>query len=139
MNTLEHDDYFSTKVRSAVSNLTLVNFRNYRFLRLKVNKPFVVLSGENGSGKTNVLEAVSFLSQGRGLRNARLSEIKTLGFIPQSDAISFASQSGWTVSAQIIRDDEEFVIGTSVESQIRESDDNEIKEVERRIVQVNNQ
>lgn len=141
MNTLECDDFLinNAKVRSAVGNLTLVNFRNYRFLRLSIDKPFVVLSGENGSGKTNILEAISFLSQGRGLRNAKLSEIKTLDFIPKLKNNSFDSQTGWTVSAQIMRDDDEFVIGTSVESQIRESDDNELKEVERRIVQVNNQ
>lgn len=141
MNTQECDDFLlnNAKVRSAVGNLTLVNFRNYRFLRLSLDKPFVVLSGENGSGKTNILEAISFLSQGRGLRNAKLSEIKTLDFIPKLKNNSFDSQTGWTVSAQIMRDDDEFVIGTSVESQIRESDDNELKEVERRIVQVNNQ
>jgi DNA replication and repair protein RecF len=141
VNTQECDDFLinNAKVRSAVGNLTLVNFRNYRFLRLSLDKPFVVLSGENGSGKTNILEAISFLSQGRGLRNAKLSEIKTLDFIPKLKNNSFDSQTGWTVSAQIMRDDDEFVIGTSVESQIRESDDNELKEVERRIVQVNNQ
>ena len=141
MNTQECDDFLinNTKVRSAVCNLTLVNFRNYRFLRLGVDTPFVVLSGENGSGKTNILEAISFLSQGRGLRNAKLSEIKTLDFIPKLKNNSFDSQTGWAVSAQIKRDDDEFTIGTSIESQLRESDDNELKEVERRIVQVNNQ
>lgn len=70
-----------TKVGSAVRRLTLVNFRNYKYLRLNLAQPFVILSGENGSGKTNVLEAVSFLSQGRGLRNAKLSEIKTFDFL----------------------------------------------------------
>lgn len=141
MNTQERDDFLinNAKVRSAVCNLTLVNFRNYRFLRLSIDAPFVVLSGENGSGKTNILEAISFLSQGRGLRSVKLSEIKTLDFIPKLKNNSFDSQSGWAVSAQIKRDDEEFVIGTSIESQLRESDDNEFKEIERRIVQVNNQ
>ena len=141
MNTQECDDFLinNTKVRSAVCNLTLVNFRNYRFLRLGVDTPFVVLSGENGSGKTNILEALSFLSQGRGLRNAKLSEIKTLDFVPKLKNNSFDSQTGWAVSAQIKRDDDEFTIGTSIESQLRECDDNEFKEIERRIVQVNNQ
>ena len=48
------------KVRSAVRRLTLVNFRNYKYLRLNFDSPFIILGGENGSGKTNVLEAVSF-------------------------------------------------------------------------------
>lgn len=141
MNILKHDDFVvnNAKVRSALCNLTLVNFRNYRFLRLNLDMPFIVLGGENGSGKTNILEAISFLSQGRGLRNARLSEIKTLDFIPSLPEATFSSNVGWAVSAQVTRNDEDFVIGTSIESQLRESDDNELKEVERRIVQVNNQ
>ena len=57
-----------TEVSSALKRLTLVNFRNYKYLRLNFDKKFVVLCGENGSGKTNILEAISFLSQGRGLR-----------------------------------------------------------------------
>lgn len=80
-----------TKVGSAVRRLTLVNFRNYKYLRLNLAQPFVILSGENGSGKTNVLEAVSFLSQGRGLRNAKLSEIKTFDFWQISRRLLFLS------------------------------------------------
>ena len=74
-------DEIETKVRSAIKRLTLVNFRNYKYLRLNLKSPFIVLSGDNGSGKTNVLEAVSFLSQGRGLRGAKLSEVKTFDFL----------------------------------------------------------
>src|SRR5690606_19745489 len=39
----------------------------------------VILTGENGSGKTNLLEAVSFLAPGRGLRRARLQEVARAG------------------------------------------------------------
>lgn len=138
MNNLKYDDstinYF--KVRSAISNLTLVNFRNYRFLKLNIEKPFIVLCGENGSGKTNILEAISFLSQGRGLRSARLSEIKTLDFIPEREDIL---QSGWAVSATVLRDEDEFRIGTFVESQLKEVEYNEVKEIERRVAQINGQ
>ena len=55
------NDFDFTKVELAVKRLTLVNFRNYKYLRLDLNKPFIVLSGQNGSGKTNILEALSFL------------------------------------------------------------------------------
>ena len=128
------------KVRSAVRRLTLVNFRNYKYLRLNFDSPFIILGGENGSGKTNVLEAVSFLSQGRGLRNAKLSEIKTFDFLAnQQPSPIFINNNGWAVSAQIEKFGEEFNIGTAVESFVKESEYNEIKEVERRIVQVNNQ
>ena len=129
-----------TKVGSAVRRLTLVNFRNYKYLRLNLAQPFVILSGENGSGKTNVLEAVSFLSQGRGLRNAKLSEIKTFDFLADKQKTPvFINNSGWAVSAQIEKAGEEFNLGTAVESVMKETDFNEAKEVERRIVQINNQ
>lgn len=129
-----------SEVGSAISRLTLVNFRNYRYLRLNLKKPFVVLSGENGSGKTNVLEAISFLSQGRGLRHAKLSEVKTFDFLAnQQEVPTFINNNGWAVSAQVKRLEESFTIGTAVESVSKEVCYNEVKEVERRIVHINNQ
>ena len=57
-------------------SLTLENFRSYRKLNIKIkDSKFVILTGKNGSGKTNLLEAISFLSPGKGLRNSRLDEI----------------------------------------------------------------
>ncbi|SFP78159.1 DNA replication/repair protein RecF [Sphingomonas rubra] len=53
--------------------LTLTDFRNHAALTLSPGAGFVVLTGENGAGKTNVLEAVSLLAPGRGLRRAALS------------------------------------------------------------------
>ena len=140
-NTAVSDISFDeAKVGSAIKRLTLVNFRNYKYLRLNLNEDFIVLSGENGSGKTNVLEALSFLSQGRGLRSAKLSEIKTFDFLANNQNTPvFINNNGWAVSAQLHRYGEEFSIGTAVESFIKETDYNKTKEVERRIVQVNNQ
>ena len=129
-----------SEVGSAILRLTLVNFRNYRYLRLNLDKPFIVLSGENGSGKTNVLEAISFLSQGRGLRQAKLSDVKTFDFLAdQQNAPTFINNNGWAVSAQVKKIDETFNIGTAVETISKEVCYNEIKEVERRIVHINNQ
>ena len=51
----------------------------------------------------------------------------------------FINNSGWAVSAQIEKAGEEFNLGTAVESVMKETDFNEAKEVERRIVQINNQ
>lgn len=134
------DNDLNTKVKSALTRLTLVNFRNYKYLRLNLEKPFIVLGGENGSGKTNVLEAISFLSQGRGLRNAKLSEVKTFDFLSnQQNTPTFINNNGWAVSALVKRDEDEFSIGTAVETQVKEIEYNEVKEVERRVVQVNNQ
>lgn len=64
---------------SHVSRLTLTGFRNYADLRLEVGCQPIVLVGPNGAGKTNLLEAISLLGPGRGLRNARLSEMVAAG------------------------------------------------------------
>lgn len=58
-----------------LSRLVLTNFRNHADLTLNPGAGFVVLTGENGAGKTNILEAVSLLAPGRGLRRAGLSEM----------------------------------------------------------------
>jgi DNA replication and repair protein RecF len=59
----------------AVLRLSLRDFRNYRRLALDTGGRPVVLHGPNGAGKTNLLEAISLLAPGRGLRAARLPEL----------------------------------------------------------------
>jgi DNA replication and repair protein RecF len=61
--------------RLGVTRLTLTNFRSYAALRLDVDTRPVVLTGVNGAGKTNLLEALSFLAPGRGLRGVRLAQV----------------------------------------------------------------
>jgi DNA replication and repair protein RecF len=63
----------------AVTRLVLTDFRNHRDALLAPGAGFVVLTGENGAGKTNVLEALSLLAPGRGLRRAALVEIARQG------------------------------------------------------------
>lgn len=65
-----------------VSRLTLTDFRSYASAILEPGPGFVLLFGENGAGKTNLLEAVSMLTPGRGLRGAALSEMARLGGPP---------------------------------------------------------
>ena len=57
----------------SVKRLELWDFRNYRHLVLDAGSGPVVLHGENGAGKTNLLEALSLLTPGRGLRRAQLA------------------------------------------------------------------
>jgi DNA replication and repair protein RecF len=59
----------------AVTRLALTDFRSYAAALITPGPGFVVLTGENGAGKTNVLEAVSLLSPGRGLRRAALADM----------------------------------------------------------------
>jgi len=61
-----------------LQQLKLSAFRNYAHLQLDFAGKHVVLSGHNGAGKTNILEAISLLSPGRGLRRASYGEMKKL-------------------------------------------------------------
>ncbi|MBA4354668.1 MAG: DNA replication/repair protein RecF [Novosphingobium sp.] len=59
----------------SLTRLTLRDFRNHAATRLEDMRAFNVLVGENGAGKTNVLEAISLLAPGRGLRRAQPAEM----------------------------------------------------------------
>ena len=62
-----------------VERLTLTNFRNYAGVTLEAGPEPQVIAGSNGSGKTNLLEALSLLSPGQGLRRAAFSDIPRAG------------------------------------------------------------
>ena len=64
---------------SRIARLILQDFRTYASLDLTVSRPLVALVGENGAGKTNVLEAISLFMPGRGLRRAELAEMARNG------------------------------------------------------------
>ncbi len=59
----------------ALSRVRLHDFRSHAALDLTVSAPCVILTGDNGAGKTNLLEALSFLAPGRGFRRAAIQEI----------------------------------------------------------------
>jgi DNA replication and repair protein RecF len=61
-----------------LQSLRLRFFRNHAETRFSLNAGPVILTGANGSGKTNVLEAVSWLMPGRGLRNATIADCSPL-------------------------------------------------------------
>ncbi len=129
---------FSESVKkSGVTRLTLTDFRNYQFLRINTELKPVIISGENGSGKTNILEAVSFLSPGRGMRGCRLSDIKRISpaLVTDEYAPSFIGESGWAVSASIAQGEDIFEVGTGIESSYREDED-ESRAYDRRIVKI---
>lgn len=61
----------SVNCAGGISRLAVQNFRSYDTFVLDVHAPQIVLTGANGIGKTNLLEAISLLSPGRGLRGAK--------------------------------------------------------------------
>lgn len=69
---------------SGVFGLSCRNFRSYGTLSLSFNEPFVVFIGENGAGKTNILEAISLFASGRGLRKASISDLNNLAAVANS-------------------------------------------------------
>lgn len=77
-----------------IKSLQLNHFRNYDAADL-ADLPCgpVVLCGANGAGKTNILEAVSFLSPGRGLRTAKIIEVQ--------NRETEITAGAWSVSALI--------------------------------------
>lgn len=62
-----------------ITRLSLTHFRCYADAILAPGPGFNILTGENGAGKTNVLEAISLLTPGRGLRGVALGEIARQG------------------------------------------------------------
>ncbi|WP_308917127.1 DNA replication/repair protein RecF [Jannaschia sp. LMIT008] len=74
-----------------VASLTLSHFRSHRRTRLDVTGPVVAVHGDNGAGKTNLLEAVSLLSPGRGMRRATIDQLARR---PES--------VGWRVAADVM-------------------------------------
>lgn len=59
----------------SIDRLSLTDFRSHADAVISAGPSFVVLTGENGAGKTNILEAISMLAPGRGLRGAALGEM----------------------------------------------------------------
>ena len=88
-----------------VTRLALAEFRSYRDARVETGGAPVVITGPNGVGKTNLLEALSFLAPGRGLRRARLSAVARL-------AGRDAPAPLWAVNAQGEGPEGAFNIGT---------------------------
>lgn len=90
--TAEHDTPVSLEdaPRLWVERLSLTNFRSYASATLDLAPGLVVLAGPNGSGKTNILEAVSLLAPGQGLRQAPLADLPKSG-----------GDGSWSVAARV--------------------------------------
>lgn len=90
-------------VQNHISKLTLTNFRNYAALTIDLAPGAVVFSGDNGAGKTNLLEAISFLTPGRGLRRA-----------PYADVAREGGDGGFALHARLDGPDGQVEIGTGI-------------------------
>ena len=77
-----------------LARLSLTEFRSYIALTWRPSGRILVLFGPNGSGKTNLLEAISLLVPGRGLRGARIGEMQRVGGAPWAVAARFETLDG---------------------------------------------
>lgn len=92
----------------AVRRLALTAFRSYPALTLETDARPVWLAGENGAGKTNILEAISLLSPGRGLRGTAL--VESARRMPGEAE----PKTPWAVAATVEGPDGTFDIGTGL-------------------------
>lgn len=92
----------------ALDRIQLTSFRNHPHSAIEGTAHFNLLVGENGAGKTNVLEALSLLAAGRGLRRAPLSEMAQAN-----------GPGGFAISVQLTGDgsSEPVSIGTGTEAE----------------------
>lgn len=88
-----------------ISNLTLSHFRSHKISKLSLDGRPVVVFGKNGTGKTNILEAVSLFSPGRGLRRATANDITR-----DPEAI------GWKIEGRVKNRISEYEISISSEN-----------------------
>jgi len=90
-----------------LQRLVLTGFRSYRDLRLTLGDPVTLVLGPNGAGKTNLLEAVSMLVPGRGLRGAAPLDLAQRG-----------GAGGWTVSGRFSTPFGPLDLGTGTEAKL---------------------
>lgn len=95
-----------------VRSLRLTGFRNYARQSLDLDGRPVVLFGENGAGKTNLMEAVSLLAPGRGLRRAKTGDLMRKTGV----AGSVLATVGWGVAATVSTSVGPVEIGTGNEN-----------------------
>ena len=91
-----------------IKKVSLRNFRNHRNLNLNLKNSSILIYGGNGSGKTNILEAISLLNQGKGLRKANIEN-----FLNQ-EKIHDNTTKIWGVNVDFVGPNGKFNIGTGL-------------------------
>jgi len=89
--------------RVCLKRVQLTHFRNYGSATVVLDGRTVVLTGANGAGKTNLLEAVSLLAPGRGLRRAT-----------HEDLANAQGPGTWAISARLDTGDGDVDLGTGI-------------------------
>ncbi|AHX11146.1 recF/RecN/SMC N terminal domain protein [Neorickettsia helminthoeca str. Oregon] len=101
-----------------ITEILLKDFRNHSFYKTKFNSKHVLFFGRNGVGKTSILEAVSKLSPGLGIRSAKNSEIISIGATSWEASFKFVSDNhlseigtGYCSNRRILKLNKQPIIG----------------------------
>ena len=119
-DTLSHTTLSPYPLITHLKSLSLNNFRNYSYARIEISPAPIVLTGSNGAGKTSILEAVSLLTPGRGLRRAKLSELDRLE--PSPSGRGQGEGACWAIAATISGMQGHVKIGTGRDEQAEDTD-----------------
>ena len=120
-------EYLAAPPSVWVSSLQISGFRNYPTLSLSTKRQPIILAGPNGAGKTNIMEAISLLAPGRGLRRAKSQMWTNVLATDQPETIK---NKTWSISAEVNTEDGPVRAGTGTKLQ----DDGEVG---RRIIKLN--
>ena len=102
----------TTNAVNGFSHLTLTAFRGFRDFTLEIEARSLVFTGPNGGGKTNLLEAISYLAPGSGLRSATLREVDCRLPANNGTGPGGAGARAWAVHARYQGRHGEFKLGT---------------------------
>lgn len=81
---------------AGITRLDINHYRSYEQIRLRVTGTYIVLTGPNGVGKTNILEAISLFSSNRGFRKADLQDLgRTHDPLPWSIALQIKNHTDY--------------------------------------------
>ena len=94
--------------RFFIEKLILKNFRNHKNLKLNLKNSSILIYGGNGCGKTNILEAISLLNQGKGLRKASIEN-----YLNYEDTFNNEIKS-WGINADFVGPKGKINIGTGL-------------------------
>ena len=95
-----------------IEKLILKNFRNHKNLKLNLKNSSILIYGGNGCGKTNILEAISLLNQGKGLRKASIEN-----YLNYEDTFNNEIKS-WGINADFVGPKGKINIGTGLKKTI---------------------
>jgi DNA replication and repair protein RecF len=98
---------FTRKIASNyITSLKLFNFRNYKFYRADFCQYPTAFIGKNGVGKTNILEAISLMQPGRGIRSVKLEDL------------SYKYNGNFGVHINLLKNNENFEIGSFLDATV---------------------